>query len=76
VLVGVEATDLTHTQSITLKTDDGAERRLAVAPEAATAGHPVSPSHLRQHMTYGDRVVVEYVQRPEGDVAVRIDDAP
>lgn len=71
VLIGVEATDLTHVQAVTLRSDDGSERRFTVAPEAATAGHPVSPSHLRQHMTYGDRVVVTYV----GDVAVKIDDA-
>lgn len=72
MLIGVEASDLTHVQAVTIKTDDGQERRFAVAPEASTAGHPVSPSHLRQHMTYGDRVVVTYV----GDAAVRIDDAP
>ena len=76
VLINVEASDLTHVQAITVKADDGAERRFAVAPEAATGGHTVSPSHLRQHMTYGDRVVVHYRDEPGGALAIRVEDAP
>lgn len=76
MLVGVEASDLTHVQAVTLRTDDGTERRLAVAPDATTAGHPVSPSHLRQHMTFGERVVVQLRQVAGAEMAVRIDDAP
>jgi hypothetical protein len=67
---------LTHVQAITLKADDGTERQFVVAPEAATGGHPVSPSHLRQHMTYGDRVVVQYRDEARGPLAIRVEDAP
>ncbi len=75
VVVGVEASDLTHLDAVTLRGDDGRVQRFTVASEAVTAGHPASPSHLRQHMTYGDRVVVYYQDGSAGPVATRIDDA-
>jgi hypothetical protein len=75
VVVAVEASDLTHLDAVTLRADDGRVQRFTVASEAVTAGHPASPSHLRQHMTYGDRVVIEYQDGAAGPVATRIDDA-
>jgi len=76
VVIDVQASDLTHLDAVTLRSDEGQVQRFAVAPEAVTAGHPASPSHLRQHMTYGDHVVVQYLDTANGPTATRIDDAP
>ena len=54
---------------------DGAERRFVVSAEADRSGHPPSPGHLRQHMTYGDRVTVRYREGKEGPLAVEVLDA-
>ena len=75
VLVGVEATSITRTDAFTLRSDDGAERRFVVSAEADRAGHAQSPGHLRQHMTYGDRMIVHYRETKDGLLAVQIDDA-
>lgn len=74
VLVGVESTGLSDVQAVTLRAEDGAERRFALGPEAARAGHPLSAGHLRQHMTHGDRVTIRYRDTPEGPVALEIAD--
>ena len=75
VLVGVEATSITRTDAFTLRSDDGAERRFVVSAEADRGGHPPSPSHLRQHMTYGDRVTVRYRDEKDGPLAIEVVDA-
>ena len=49
--------------------------RDVVSAEADRTGHPVSPGHLRQHMTYGDRVIVRYRDSKEGPVALEVVDA-
>jgi hypothetical protein len=71
VLVGVEATGLNDVQAVTLRTDDGQERRFVLGGEAARSGHPPGAGHLRQHMTQGDRVTIRY--RETGDVAVALE---
>jgi hypothetical protein len=71
VLVGVEATGLNDVQAVTLRTDDGDERRFVLGGEVARSGHPPSPGHLRQHMTHGDRVTIRY--RETGDQAVALE---
>jgi NADPH:quinone reductase-like Zn-dependent oxidoreductase len=75
VLIAVEASSITRTDSFTLRGDDGAERRFAVSAEADRAGHAPSPSHLRQHMTYGDRVTVRYRDGDGGPLALEVLDA-
>jgi hypothetical protein len=72
VLVNVEATGLTDVQAVTLRTDDGQERRFALSGEAARSGHPLSAGHLRLHMTNGDRVTIRYRESNDGALAVEI----
>jgi hypothetical protein len=75
VLTGVEATTISRADAFTLRSDDGAERRFVVSAEADRGGHPPSPGHLRQHMTYGDRVTVRYREGKEGLLALEVLDA-
>ena len=75
VLVGVEATSISRAEAFTLRGDDGAERRFVVSAEADRGGHPPSPGHLRQHMTYGDRVTVRYREGKDGLLALEVLDA-
>jgi hypothetical protein len=75
VLVNVEASGLTDVQAVTLRSDDGAERRFLLSGEAARSGHPPSAGHLRQHMTYGDRVTIRYRESEDGFLALEIVDS-
>jgi len=72
VLVSVEATGLTDVQAVTLRTDDGQDRRFVVSGEAARTGHPPSAGHLRLHMTQGDRVTIRYRETRDGPLAHEI----
>jgi NADPH:quinone reductase-like Zn-dependent oxidoreductase len=74
VLIGVEATTINRTDAFTLRADDGVERRFIVSAEAERAGHTPSPGHLRQHMTYGDRVTVRYREGKDGPFAIEVVD--
>jgi hypothetical protein len=71
----VEATGLTEVQAVTLRGDNGSERRYVVGAEASRTGHPPSAGHLRQHMTHGDRVTVRYRETNDGPLAVEIVDS-
>ena len=51
------------------------EDRFVVSAEADRSGHPPSPGHLRQHMTYGDRVTVRYRDGKDGPLALEVIDA-
>jgi hypothetical protein len=73
-LVGVESGGLTRVDAVTLKTDNGQEIRFVVSAAADRTSHAPSPGHLRQHMTYGDRVVIHYRDDPAGPLALVIDD--
>jgi hypothetical protein len=59
---------------VTLRSDDGQERRFPISGEAARGGHPASSGHLRQHMTQGDRVTIRYRESDEGPLAIEIVD--
>ena len=62
--------------SIRLRADDGSVIDFLVSPEVAKdAQHPNTASHLRQHMTAVDRVMVTYRSTPEGPQAVQITDS-
>jgi hypothetical protein len=70
IVIAVQASSLARADAITIRTDDGRELTLRVEP-----GVDMTPGHLREHMTLGEPVVVEYTRAPDGSaVAVRIED--
>ena len=75
ILLDVQSKDLVQAETITLRSDSGVVRTFRVSPEVASdPQHPNPASHLRQHMTVADRVVVRYRDAPDGPVAVQIVD--
>ena len=77
ILLDVQANDLVQAESVTLRTDDGKVRVFRVSPKVSQdPQHPNTASHLRQHMTVADRVVVLYQDEPTGPIAVQIYDEP
>ncbi len=69
-VIAVQASSLARADAITVRTEDGRELTFRVDP-----GGDMTPGHLREHMTLGQPVVVEYTRTPDGDlVAVRIED--
>jgi hypothetical protein len=76
VVTGVEAAGLQRVEAITVKADDGRERRFVISAEADRAGHAPSPSHLRQHMIQGDRIRVRYREAADGPLAIELVDLP
>jgi hypothetical protein len=75
VLTNVESTGIADVQAVTLRGEDGSERRYVVSGEAARTGHPPSAGHLRQHMTHGDRVTLRYRETRDGPLADEIVDS-
>lgn len=69
VLTEVEARSIARLDSVTLRTADGRQLRFRVAESVEE-----TPSHLRQHMTFGEPVTVTYRATTEGLVATRITD--
>ncbi len=69
LVIAVEAHSLARADRLTLRTEDG--RELVFLVDASVDW---TPGHLREHMVLGAPVIVEYVSRPEGLVAVRLDD--
>ena len=69
VVTNVVARDIGHAESITLRTADGREVQFKVAADELK-----TPGHLREHMTYGQPLIVYY--RREGDtlVTTRLED--
>ncbi|HEX2037632.1 MAG TPA: hypothetical protein VHS99_25930 [Chloroflexota bacterium] len=68
-VTSVEARDIGHAETLTLRAEDGQEWRFRV-----DAAVDMTPGHLREHMTFGQPVTVFY--RPDGDglLAVRVTD--
>lgn len=64
-MLQVDARGLTELDGFTLRTDDGRDLRFRVAPDAERGEHRPTPSHLREHMAYGTRILVRY--RATGD---------
>lgn len=68
-IVGVESLDIGHARSLTLRTNDG--RQLVFLVDASV---DMTPGHMREHMTLGQPVTVDY-RRAGGDlVATRLTD--
>ena len=75
ILLDVQSKDLIQAETITVRTDSGAVVVFRVSPEVARdSQHPNTASHLRQHMTVADRVIVRYRDEPDGPLAVQIAD--
>lgn len=73
VLVDVRSREITHADSITLRDDAGSLHAFSVSPDVANhPEHPSTASHLRQHMTGGDRMVVRYRETGDGPVAIEV----
>lgn len=74
VLIEVRGSSIMYAESVVLRTDDGRILPFKVHPEVATnPEHPQSASHLRQHMTFGEPMVVRY-RETDGPTAYRIVD--
>lgn len=75
ILLDVRSRDLVEAESITLRSEGGSVHVFAVAPEVASdPDHATTASHLRQHMTIADPVIVRYRSTSDGPVAVQIRD--
>jgi hypothetical protein len=69
VVTEVVARDIGHAESITLRAEDGRELRFVIPPEELK-----TPGHLREHMTYGQPLIVHYRREGETLVATRLED--
>jgi hypothetical protein len=69
VVTEVVSRDIGHAESITLRTEDGRELRIRIPPEELK-----TPGHLREHMTYGQPLIVHYRRDGESLVATRLED--
>lgn len=77
LLVDVQAQEIVHAEALTVRDAAGALHTFRVSAEVAeNSDHPVSASHLRQHMAAGDPVIVRFRMAPEGALAVRVLDVP
>jgi hypothetical protein len=70
VVIGVEARSLARADRLVLRTEEGRQLTLDVAPEVSW-----TPGHLREHMAQGEPVVIEYRADGDGLLVVRIDDS-
>jgi hypothetical protein len=69
-VTAVRQLDIGHAESFTLRTTDGRELRFTADPQLNQ-----TPGHLRDHMVYGEPVVVIYRRAGSELLAVRVDDA-
>lgn len=76
ILLDVQSRDLTQAETVTLRSDAGSVQVFRVSGEVARdPQHPNPASHLRQHMTVADPLVIRYLSEPEGPLAIQIIDA-
>jgi len=71
VLTSVEARDIGHAASVTVRTADGKDQRFLV--DASVEGK-WTPGHLRDHMMFGQGVTVYYRRAGDALVAYKIVD--
>lgn len=75
ILLDVQSRDLVEAETVSLRTDNGSVRVFLVAAEVSRdPEHAMTASHLRQHMTSADPVVVRYREEGNGPLAVQIRD--
>jgi hypothetical protein len=76
VLLEVQAKNLVYADTITMRDEHNHLMTFNVDPEAVTnTESPQTASHLRQHMSLAEPVIVRYRETPKGLVAIRIIDA-
>jgi hypothetical protein len=69
VIVDVQARDIARAESVRLQAEGGQILQLKVANSVA-----FPPSHLREHMLFGEPVTVTYVESGDGLLATEITD--
>ena len=74
VIVGVEAESLGDVRSFDLRLEDGSVRTFGLAELDNADQFP--PGHLGEHQVTAEPVRVWYRSGPDGDQAVRLEDAP
>ena len=73
VLVDVQAREIVHADSVRVRDAAGREWDFQVSPGVASdPTHPNTASHLRQHLVFGDPVIVHYRETPQGLLAMQI----
>jgi len=72
--VAVDSTSIGNVDEVAIRTDDGATLQLNVERLDINNGLPAV--HLREHMTSGIPIVIEYVVEGDENVALRYNDAP
>ncbi len=75
VVIDVDSPDVAIVERFTIRTSAGDVIELAVEELSLSGGGKPAP-HLREHLTSGAPVVVEYVVEADRNVAVRYYDAP
>jgi hypothetical protein len=74
VIVGVDSAGLGDVRSFDLRLDDGTVRTFGLAE--LENGDVFPPGHLAEHQVTAEPVRVWYRPGPEGDLAIRLEDAP
>jgi hypothetical protein len=74
VVVGVHSAGLDRVRGFSLRTADGATLEFAIGTLENGAAFP--PGHLVEHQATAQRIRVSYLDRDDGLVAVRLEDAP
>lgn len=69
LITNVQARDIGHAESFTLRANDGRELRFQV-----DAGVDMTPGHMREHMTFGEPVTVRYRNSGSTLIAVEVTD--
>ncbi len=73
VVIDVQAREIVHADSIRIRDASGREWDFQVSPQVASdPAHPNTASHLRQHMVFGDAVIVHYQGAGNELLAVQI----
>ncbi len=77
VLLDVVSPGIQQVDRFSLRTDDGQLLTFVADPRFnASAAHPMTPGHMRQHMALADPVVVTYRTENNVLVALSATDAP
>lgn len=75
VLIQVDGTGFGAPSQVVLRDDEGRDWTFDVDPEVATnREEPQSAGHLRQHMLYGELMLVRYRVQSDRLIALRIRD--
>lgn len=72
-IIDLDAASLTSVRRFSLRDSDGYVWTFMASEQATDEeGRPLYASHLREHMTQGEQVIVDYRQDGNGLVATRV----